>query len=114
MFMVGFGAAYSASAVLHVSVLLEDAEVAPPRWRGAFMSINVVGQALGWLAAALLAIFAISSSGDGSNSSLWRALFGVGAAFGVLLLLMLPWLPVRRVCCVLQRRSKGQEHLLGR
>ena len=93
--MVGFGAAYLASAVLHVSVLLEDAEVAPPRWRGAFMSINVVGQALGWLAAALLAIFAIRSSGDGINRSLWRLRFGVGSAFGLLLPPMAPWLPFR-------------------
>lgn len=41
--MVGFGCAYGASAVLHTSLVLEDAEISPPRWAQSVQDGSVVG-----------------------------------------------------------------------
>lgn len=53
------------------------------------MAANMFGQSVGWLTAAMLAVVLADKGQWG-----WRTLYGLGALPGVLLLLVLPWLPV--------------------
>lgn len=74
---------------LYQSFYLEDAEVAPARYRGAFTSSSVLSSSIGYTAG--LGLFWASHLRVSSFG--WRLALGLGAWPAVIVLMLLPWLP---------------------